>query len=164
MTDPTPAGSRLEYFPISFFAMVMGLSGLTIGWEKAQHVLGWQLGIIPLLAGGTLLIFALLALLYGAKVLRFRAAVLAELRHPVKLNFFPAISISLLLLSIAFLPLHAELARWESGLVHPGGGQRAGADRGGGLRLRGHLLVLLQLRDAVLDPAAGHRLQSGAIP
>ncbi len=121
MTDPTPAGSRLEYFPISFFAMVMGLSGLTIGWEKAQHVLGWQLGVTPWLAGSTLVIFALLAFLYSTKVLRFRAAVLAELRHPVKLNFFPAISISLLLLSIAFLPLHAELARglWLAGtLLH----------------------------------------------
>lgn len=112
MTDPIPSSSRLEYFPISFFAMVMGLSGLTIGWEKAQHVLGWQLGISPWLAGSALLIFALLALLYGTKVLRFRAAVLAELRHPVKLNFFPAISISLLLLSIAFLHLQPELSRW----------------------------------------------------
>jgi tellurite resistance protein len=112
MTEPTPSGSRLEYFPISFFAMVMGLSGLTIGWEKAQQVLGWHLGISPWLAGATLLVFAVLSLLYGTKVVRHRAAVLAELRHPVKLNFFPAISISLLLLSIAFLPLQAELSRW----------------------------------------------------
>ncbi|MCW8908513.1 MAG: hypothetical protein OQL28_14805 [Sedimenticola sp.] len=26
---------RLKKFPIAFFAMIMGLAGLTIGWEKA---------------------------------------------------------------------------------------------------------------------------------
>ena len=37
--------TRLENFPISFFAMMMGLAGLTIAWEKAQHLLGNDLHI-----------------------------------------------------------------------------------------------------------------------
>lgn len=29
--------SRLEFFPISFFATVMGLSGLTTAWQRAKN-------------------------------------------------------------------------------------------------------------------------------
>lgn len=105
MNSQKPRLNRLEYFPISFFAMLMGLSGLTIGWEKAQHVLALDLGITPWLLGGTTMLFVVLLLLYGVKVLFYSQAVFQELRHPVKLNFFPTISISLLLLSIAFLPV-----------------------------------------------------------
>jgi len=112
MTTPTQPDSRLENFPISFFAMVMGMSGLTIGWEKAQHILGMDLGITPWLVGVTSLLFLTLVMLYGTKLVLYRQSVLGELRHPVKLNFFPTISISLLLLSIAFLPLAPELTRW----------------------------------------------------
>ncbi len=112
MTTPTQPDSRLENFPISFFAMVMGMSGLTIGWEKAQHILGVDLGITPWLVGVTSLLFLTLVMLYGTKLVLYRQSVLGELRHPVKLNFFPTISISLLLLSIAFLPLAPELTRW----------------------------------------------------
>lgn len=97
--------TRLENFPISFFAMVMGLSGLTIAWEKAQHVFHSDLHIDSWLVGVTAAVFVVLAALYAAKLLRHRGEVLKELRHPIKLNFFPAISISLLLLAIAFLPI-----------------------------------------------------------
>ncbi|MCP3867210.1 MAG: C4-dicarboxylate ABC transporter [Gammaproteobacteria bacterium] len=97
--------TRLENFPISFFAMVMGLSGLTIAWEKAQRIFHSDLQITPWLIGVTATVFVVLASIYTTKLLRYRGEVLKELRHPIKLNFFPAISISLLLLSIAFLPL-----------------------------------------------------------
>jgi tellurite resistance protein len=109
--------NRLEYFPISFFAMVMGLSGLTIGWEKAQHVLALDLGITPWLLGATTVLFVLLLLLYGMKLFVYSQAVVQELRHPVKLNFFPTISISLLLLSIAFLPVMPTVSEflWIAG-------------------------------------------------
>lgn len=95
--------NRLENFPISFFATVMGLAGLTIAWEKIQHVLHVDLNIDPWLVGATTSVFVVLTLLYTAKLVRHRGEVIKELRNPIKLNFFPAISISLLLLSIAFM-------------------------------------------------------------
>jgi len=112
---PNPA--RLANLPISFFAVVMGLSGLTIAWEKAQHVFGLNLYINPWLAGASTLVFATLVGVYGSKLLLHRSAVLGELRHPVKLNFFPTISISLLLLAIAFLPIEPAISRplWLAG-------------------------------------------------
>lgn len=94
---------RLAHFPISFFATVMGLSGLTIAWEKAEAVLGLDLPVSRGLLVATGGVFVLLLLLYAAKLARHANAVSAELRHPVKLSFFPTISISLLLLSIATL-------------------------------------------------------------
>jgi tellurite resistance protein len=102
---------RLEHFPISFFAMVMGLSGLTIGWEKAQQVLHRDLGVTPWLIGTTAALFLVLSIIYAAKLVLHRGAVIQELRHPVKLNFFPTISISLLLLSLACLPVLPDVAR-----------------------------------------------------
>jgi len=94
---------RLENFPVSFFAMIMGLSGLTIALEEAQHVAGVHFYIDSVLAWITALVFIALAVIYTKKILRHKQAVINELHHPVKLSFFPAISISLLLLSIIFL-------------------------------------------------------------
>jgi tellurite resistance protein len=94
---------RLKYFPVSFFAMVMGLTGLAIAWHKAEHVYGMRLR----LSEGTLALavaaFAVLLILYLNKLLRHRDAIARELAHPIQLNFFPTISISLILLGIATL-------------------------------------------------------------
>jgi tellurite resistance protein len=106
-----PEQSRLENLPISFFAMVMGLAGVTIAWGKAHHSLGVPVALDAILVAVTAAVFAVLLVAYGAKLLRHREAVLKELGHPVKLNFFPTISISLILLSIAVLPLAVEVSR-----------------------------------------------------
>lgn len=104
--------NRLENFPLSFFAAVMGLAGLTIAWEKIQHTLDIDLNIDEWLVGVTATVFVVLIALYAAKLVRYRNEVIKELRHPIKLNFFPAISISLLLLAIAFMPI-------RPGISHP---------------------------------------------
>ena len=111
------SSSRLENFPISFFAMVMGLAGLAISWEKAQTMFE-----LPLLLGHALtsfagLVFILLASVYLLKLIRFRSAVMRELHHPILLNFFPTISISLILLSIATLQMAPNLSHllWIGG-------------------------------------------------
>jgi tellurite resistance protein len=95
--------SRLEYLPVSFFAMVMGLTGLSVAWHKAEQVFALNLAVSGALLALGAITFGTLALLYGAKLVRFRPAVVKELGHPVQLNFFPAISISLILLGIATL-------------------------------------------------------------
>jgi tellurite resistance protein len=99
-TDKPP--QRLEHLPISIFAMVMGTSGLAIAWKKAHHVLGLPAEIGLALQWWALGLFAVLALVYLAKIIRHWGAVKHEFAHPVRLNFFPASSISLLLLAVAF--------------------------------------------------------------
>ncbi len=111
--------SRLKHFPVSFFSMIMGMAGLTIAWQKAGQVLNLPAVFGQLLAPLTVATFVTLLLFYSLKMVRYRQAVNAELHNPVKLNFFPAISISLLLISIALLPLSEPLAHglWLTGVI-----------------------------------------------
>ncbi|WPL17873.1 Tellurite resistance protein TehA [Thiorhodovibrio winogradskyi] len=106
------AGARLAHFPVSFFAMVMGLTGLAIAWEKAAAMLEVELVMVPWLIGLSVLLFALLLSTYLAKLFIHPEAVLAEMRHPVRLNFMPTISISLLLLAIALLHGAPGISLW----------------------------------------------------
>ncbi|MBN2605927.1 MAG: SLAC1 anion channel family protein [Thiotrichales bacterium] len=95
--------NRLEYFPASIFGMVMGMAGLVISFFVASHFFK---PILTLAQGGLIFVTALFAFLfavYVCKTLRFRAAFLSEMQHPIKMNFGPTISIGLLLLSIAYL-------------------------------------------------------------
>jgi len=103
--------SRLEHFPISFFAVIMGLAGLTLAWEKAQSVFQIDLHINTVLVTATGALFLLMLVLYLSKITSYRSAVRAELHHPIKLNFFPTISISMILISIAALHLAPQLAK-----------------------------------------------------
>ena len=111
--------SRLENFPISFFSIVMGLSGITIAWTKALHVYEMHSSLHTILAGIAAATFLLLLMIYGTKVARYPENVIKELQHPVKLSFFPTISISFLLLSIAFLEISpkATLYLWVMGTI-----------------------------------------------
>ncbi|ABK45539.1 C4-dicarboxylate transporter/malic acid transport protein [Magnetococcus marinus MC-1] len=101
---------RLPFLPISIFATVMGLAGLSIAWTKAEPLLKLAT-LSPLLMGLTGTLFVVLLLLYVVKVVRHPEAVRAELHHPIKLSFFPTISISLLLLSIVTLHLMPHLSK-----------------------------------------------------
>ncbi|MEW6646483.1 MAG: SLAC1 anion channel family protein [Pseudomonadota bacterium] len=103
------ASPRLKFLPISVFATVMGMTGLTIAWEKAQVLHGFS-GVAGVLLAVTALLFVVLLLAYGSKLVLFRAEVLKELHHPVRLSFFPTISISLVLLSIAALEVNHGLS------------------------------------------------------
>ncbi len=103
MVEESENLDRLQNFPISFFAIIMGLSGFTIAWEKAAHLMQTHVFFDALSAWGTLLAFLIISGLYINKILIYPEAVTAELKHPVKLSFFPAASIGLLLISVAMV-------------------------------------------------------------
>jgi len=102
--------SRLRHFPISFFAVVMGLAGFAIAVQRAEATLGLPAGAGGALAWIAAAVFCALALIYAAKLVRYRDEVAAELAHPIKLSFFPTISIGLILLSVALHPVGAGLS------------------------------------------------------
>lgn len=111
------ASPRLKLFPVAWFAMIMGLTGLTLAWRKAETILNLSLAPSPwllLLATG---LFTLLAALYAGKIIKHAAAARMEWAHPVKMHFVPAVSISLILLSIAWLPISAPYSKllWLAG-------------------------------------------------
>ncbi len=119
MNDVTNLRSKMAHFPLSFFSMVMGLAGLTIAWHKAQHTFDVDLSINILLVSLTSSAFVLFLLLYIANYVTSYDAVLKEFKSPVKLHFFPTVSISLLLISIAFLLFDQSrsLAIWLVGSI-----------------------------------------------
>ena len=111
----TPA--RLQHFPVAWFAMIMGLGGLTIAWLRTEEILALSFSISPWLLALTTGLFIVLMVGYSIKVVKYRGEAAAEWRHPVKMNFVPTISIALILLSIAWLPLSAPYSKllWLSG-------------------------------------------------
>ncbi len=119
---PTPSAEhaaphgRLEHLPVSFFAIVMGLAGLTIAVEKAEHLWGWSFKSSLILLALTTLVYAGIALAYLAKLLRHRKHVIEEFNHPIRMSFFPAMSIGLILLGIAYLEPSPGVALWLWGI------------------------------------------------
>ena len=109
--------TRLQNFPISFFSITMGLSGFAMAWEKAGHLLEKTVFIDSFVAYGALLVFIMITSIYIKKIISYPDAVKAEIKNPIKLSFFPAISISLLLLSIVMLNRFEDLSHllWLAG-------------------------------------------------
>ena len=110
---------RLQYFPVTMYATVMGLTGLTIVFHRF-----FQMGALPewlYLANLAFvsLLFLTISVTYARKAFKYFAEVKADFAHRIRINFFSAISISFLLLSLAYLPLHPEVAEvlWYIGVV-----------------------------------------------
>ena len=106
MTERT-GGSSLPYLGFSWFAMVMGLCGLSLAWSRAvphrgamalrlSQGLGW-------LAAGILVV---LLLAQGLRWLKFPAAVQEDARHPVRHVFVAAFPSSLVLLATVWMAHH----------------------------------------------------------
>lgn len=110
MTDPRPPQS-LQHFPITFFAMVMGLAGLVLALRAAGQTLGLAVhfDLAGLLVVGA--VFVLISVAYVLKCLRFPGALAEEWHHPVRIAFFPAITISLLLMAAIAMDVNAVVAR-----------------------------------------------------
>lgn len=114
--DPEAASSRLEHFPIAIFSIVMGMTGLALAWLKAHAVLGMPIVVGEGLRGVASTLFIILLLFYGLKALRYPQAVVMEIRHPIRINFFATLSISLLLLATAYVEAAPEIALWLWGV------------------------------------------------
>lgn len=109
---------RFRHFPISFFSMILGLAGFVIALQKIEEIAG--LGAIsPVVLALAVTIFIALTVIYMVKIFKWPDQVKEEFNHPVKLSFFPTFSISLLLLSIAFLAVDRSVSvcLWVAGAV-----------------------------------------------
>jgi tellurite resistance protein len=107
----------IKYLPISLFAMIMGLSGLSLAWAKTATVYK-----LPSIIGESLIIitailFALLLVIYVLKMLFNREALVTEWRNPIKINFIPTIPISFLLLATGFMEVSTTMSEilWLTG-------------------------------------------------
>lgn len=103
---------RIKHFPVSFFSMILGMAGFTIAFQKAEQILQMPIHLSWYILMITILFFIIIALVYLTKMIRFKEDVKNEFNHPIKLSFFPTFSISLLLLSIAFLPVNMFISKY----------------------------------------------------
>lgn len=97
------SGTRLAHYPVTFFATSMGMFGLTLALRAGEATFGFAHTLSRLILILSALMFGVVALGYLLKAVFHGAEVAAEWHHPVRIAFFPAISISLLLLSTALL-------------------------------------------------------------
>jgi tellurite resistance protein len=95
----------------------MGLTGMTIALQKMESVfhLPFKASLVFLIAD--VLLFGLILALFTVRIFKYREEVKKDWRHPVKINFFPAFSIGLLLISIAFLEVNSGISKifWLAG-------------------------------------------------
>jgi tellurite resistance protein len=91
--------NRLKNFPITLFATIMGLAGLGIAFDRFDHLTGSRLYAGKYIIYATFAWFCFVSSVYLLKLVRYPSEIIGEFKHPVRINFFPAISISMLLLS-----------------------------------------------------------------
>ncbi len=113
----------LALFPITFFSITLGLGGWAIATQRLEQTLSLPPFAAKVILGLDILVFVAVLVLYAAKVLLHPDHVRRELRHPVKISFIPTVSISILLMSVAFMDMHRGLsyALWVVGsILHAG--------------------------------------------
>ena len=113
----------LHHLPVAIFAVVMGLWG----WALATHAAAGHWAVLAPIAEGLRVLavagFALISLAYGVKAVTAFAYCREEWQNPVRMAFFPAISISVLLTATGFHADYPALAEvlWLIGVVGQGG-------------------------------------------
>ena len=109
--SPTTSGT-LQHLSFAWFAMVMGLCGLSLAWSRA--VPHWGAGamqvsqVVGVLAAGVLAVL-LLGQLW--RLLRHPAVLLAEVSHPLRHVFVAALPASLVLLPTVWVA-HRGYSLW----------------------------------------------------
>jgi len=101
---------RLKNFPISFFAVILGMSGFTLACQRAEKIFKVSFEASGYLLWATEALFAAVSVLYLLKVLLHTDKFRDELRHPVRIHFFPLIAKICLVNAIIFLTLNPTAA------------------------------------------------------
>lgn len=109
----------IRYFPIALFSSVMGLSAVTIAIKNIEILYGKShfISSIFLIISSLLFILNVAVLLY--RFIYDHDELKKDFNHPVKMNFFAAISISLLLLAVLYIDIYENLSLiiWVIGAV-----------------------------------------------
>ncbi|MEY3004827.1 MAG: hypothetical protein RLZZ491_2003 [Pseudomonadota bacterium] len=120
--QPPQSFSRLAHLPVTFFAVLMGLFGLSLALQAAAGSFPATLAAARAVVWLGVACFAAIGALYLLKIVRHPGAVVAEWNHPVRLAFFPTITISLLLMATAIHDQRPDLALpiWLVGVAGQG--------------------------------------------
>lgn len=109
--NPTP----LKFLAPGWYAIVMGLAGLSLAWHRAVPFMGEQAHMVAWALGGlAVAVFAVLALFTVIRGQRYPEAWAEDRRHPVRHTLIAALPIAMLLLATVAVALNgvSEPARW----------------------------------------------------
>jgi tellurite resistance protein len=96
----SPHATPLKFLMPGWFAIVMGLCGLSLAWHRAVPLMGEMAGAGALVVGAlAALVAVVLAILSLVRWQRYPKALEEDLNHPVRHVFVAAMPISLLLLA-----------------------------------------------------------------
>ena len=85
----TIPSNRLQFFPVMMF-------------ERLNHVFSFSTIFATTFLIITTALFFITLFTYFLKIIKYKEEVVKELNHPIRINFFAASSISILILSAAF--------------------------------------------------------------
>jgi tellurite resistance protein len=102
--------SSLAPIPASFFSMAVGTLALGQAWQVAARLWNVPIGVVHGFTALGLLVWLTITVLYAHQWWTRRAAVFAELRHPVQSSFAALSPVSTLLASMALLPFSRPVA------------------------------------------------------
>lgn len=111
MTHPTP----LKFLMPGWFALVMGYSGWSLAWYRAEPLLGEAAGTVSAVLGvlaGVLLVVLLVASVW--RTWRYPEALLEDLKHPVRHAFVAAVPVSAMLVATVGIALMGVSPVWEA--------------------------------------------------
>src|SRR5690625_1139562 len=110
---------RIQYFPIALFSSVIGVSGVAISIRLYETMQGWNNVFSNIVMFLATVMFIINGIILMYRIVRFRPGVKEDVNHPVKMNFFGAISISLLLLAVLYYYMNIFLSfiLWISGAL-----------------------------------------------
>ncbi|MBN2166885.1 MAG: SLAC1 anion channel family protein [Marinilabiliaceae bacterium] len=112
---------KIQFFPITSFSIIMGLTGLTIVFGKFYHLQLMPKIFYESLLFFTTALFLFFVFMYGRKAINNFDEVVKDFKHRIRINFFSAISISFLLLSIAYMtywPFVSLIFWWIGVILH----------------------------------------------
>ncbi|MCA0242032.1 MAG: C4-dicarboxylate ABC transporter [Proteobacteria bacterium] len=112
----TAGAAALKYLFPGWYAVVMGLAGLSLAWHRATPLMGDGAGLAALLlAGLAALVFAALAAATVLRGLRHPEAWAEDRRHPVRHTFIATLPIAVILLATVALTQGFD-GLWVDGL------------------------------------------------
>ena len=79
---PARALPSVRYLPVSLFGAVMSVAGLALAWRLASTIYGADIGVSNTIGIVALLLFAVLAVSYLAKLIKHPELVRQEFSHP----------------------------------------------------------------------------------
>src|ERR1700760_1060000 len=94
---PVKKPTFLEFFPLTLYAAVSSLSGLSVAWGLT----GWQTGVWlhEVLGAISTVVFLIVTVIYALKWWRYPAIIKHDFADPIAINLFGVFFISLLIIS-----------------------------------------------------------------